>query len=249
MAKNSSAKPRPNAAASSPLFYSKPVALDRQKHRGLKTGAATPDFGFARNTHFIPALIDEFSPASRSLPIVFLPGAEGPTAVFMVGLTAGRNVFVDAEGKWTGNYVPAYLRRYPFILGEAEGQDPIMMIEEGNALLSETEGEPLFTEAGEGTESLTQAIAFANEYYAAGKRTEAFMKILQDLELLTPVTIESRLPGQDGQQIHGLLSIDENKLYTMPEADFLNLRKERLLGPIFAHFFSLSQIENLRIPA
>lgn len=246
MAKTSKPALATAPASSNPLFYPAPVPLDREKHRGLKTGSSTPNYAFARGSHFIPALIDEFSPASRALPIVFLPGVDGPTAVFMVGLAAGRNVFVDAEGNWTGDYVPAYLRRYPFILGEAPGQDPIMMIEEGNATLSAMEGEPLFSDSGEGTDALNQTILFANEYFAAGKRTEGFVKLLQDFQLLTPITIESRIPGQDAQQIHGLLSIDENKLYSMPEADFLTLRRERLLGAIFAHFFSLSQIERLR---
>jgi hypothetical protein len=232
--------------AETPLFYGSPVPLDRSVHRNLRAGDGSAAYGFARDTHVIPALVDEFSPASREMPIVFLPSAVGPTPVFMVGLETGRNSFVDADGRWSGNYVPAYLRRYPFILGESEGQDPIICIDAGNTVLSETAGEPLFTDAGEPAPALETAIHFANEYFAAGKRTEAFVKVLQDLDLFRPITIESRPETGNAQTIYGLLAIDEPKIYELSEADFLKLRDERLLAPIFAHFFSLSQVERLR---
>lgn len=229
-----------------PLFYAAPVPLDRERHRDLRTGNGAGDYGFSRGSHFIPALIDEFSPASRELPIIFVPGASGPTAVFMVGLETGRNAFVGEDGAWTGGYIPAYLRRYPYILGENEGADPIICIDEANTILSPNEGEPLFDEAGEPSPALGRAIEFTNEYYAAGKRTERFVELLQRLDLFRPVTVESRDGKGASATIHGLLAIDEEKLYQLSDEDFLMLRRERLLAPIFAHFFSLTQIEKLR---
>lgn len=232
-----------------PLFYASPIPLDREAHRDLRTGSGVTDYGFARGTHFIPALIDEFSPASRELPIVFVPSQTGPAAVFMVGLESGRNELVSPDGAWTGGYVPAYLRRYPFILGEVEGADPIVCIDEANTVLSRTEGEPLFDEAGEPSPALGRAIDFTNEYFAAGRRTERFVEMMLRLGLFRSVTVEAKDGKGGSNTIHGLLAIDEEKLYELSDADFLELRRERVLAPIFAHFFSLTQIEKLRSKA
>lgn len=239
------AKPK-TMPAETPLFYRAPVPLDRERHRKLKAGAANANYGFARGSHVIPALIDEFSPASRELPIVFMPGPKVPTAVFLVGLAAGRNALLREDGGWSSSYVPAYLRRYPFILGEAEGQDPLVCIDEENPILTEAEGEPLFTEDGESTPALTRAIDFTNEYFLAGKRTEAFVALMQGMDLFRSITIESRGESGQAQTVHGLLAIDEAKLYDLSDEQFLRLREERVLAPIFAHFFSLTQVERLR---
>lgn len=234
-----------SASTDNPLFYSNPVPLDRATHRTLKTGTLNSSYGFARGAHFVPALIDEFSPASREMPIVFLPTGKTYSPVFMLGLRAGENKLMREDDTFTSAYVPAYLRRYPFILGEEEGRDSVICIDGGNTVLSEESGEPLFTEDGEATPALTSMVDLTSNYYEAGKRTEAFVTILDEMGLFRQITIESRADGE-GQTIHGLASIDENKLYELSDADFLKLRDQRLLGPIFAHFFSLSQIERLR---
>ena len=180
------------------------------------------------------------------MPIVFVPGAKGPTAVFMVGLQSGRNRLVREDGSWARAYVPAYLRRYPYILREVVGQDPLVMIDEKNTVLSDTDGDALFDESGEPSPALNAAIGFTNEYFAAGQRTQAFVELLGDLDLFRPITIETRVAGGEAQTIHGLLAVDEGKLYELSDEDFLKLRDARVLAAIFAHFFSLSQIERLR---
>ena len=228
-----------------PLFYGSPVPLDRERHRGLRTGHLGRTFEFARGAHFVPALIDEFSPASREIPILFIPGPKHPSPVFMLGLRSGRNSLLAADGTMTTRYVPAYLRRYPFILGEAKGKDSVVCIDERNTVLSEDEGEPLFDENGQATPVLERAIRLTSDYFEAGKRTEAFVALLHELDLFHAITIETR-SGSDGQTVHGLLAVNEARLYEISDEEFLNLRNQRLLAPIFAHFFSLSQIDRLR---
>lgn len=228
-----------------PLFYSNPVPLDRNVHRSLKTGSLNADYGFARSAHFVPALIDEFSPASREMPIVFLPTGKTYSPVFMMGLRAGENRLMKEDGTLTSAYVPAYLRRYPFILGEEEGRDPVMCIDGENTVLSEENGDALFDEEGQATPVLDGVVELTTNYYEAGKRTEAFVGVLEELGLFRQITIESRVES-DPQTIHGLVAIDEDKLYELSDEAFLTLRNQRLLGPIFAHFFSLSQIDRLR---
>src|SRR5262245_59736251 len=70
------------------------------------------------NVHALPLTVDEFITAQRSFPIVFSAGEEAvPLALF--GLNEGVNLFVNEEGQFIpGSYVPAYARRYPFMLAQ-----------------------------------------------------------------------------------------------------------------------------------
>ncbi len=60
----------------------------------------------------------EFAVAARHYPIVFSNSAPH-LPVTVCGLQTGSNAFVGNDNRWTqGCYVPAYVRRYPFILME-----------------------------------------------------------------------------------------------------------------------------------
>src|SRR5690348_1672136 len=107
-----------------PLFYERIVPLDSAAHRTLKVGPAANPYAFAREANLIPALIEEFSAAAPFMPIAFLPGAEKPAAVFVTGLKPGQNLFVKTDGQWAAGYLPAYLRRCPFIMGDVPDGQP-----------------------------------------------------------------------------------------------------------------------------
>src|SRR5690606_18810785 len=77
------------------------------------------DFRFTAQTTALPANVGEFLPALRYYPIVFT-NTETPAPLLVLGLKEGQNLFVEPTGGWRPRtYVPAYLRRYPFILIEA----------------------------------------------------------------------------------------------------------------------------------
>jgi hypothetical protein len=128
-----------------PLFYNKVVPLNTHAHRGLRLAAVGRPFGFAASANLIPALLEEFSAAAPFMPIAFLPGAQNPAPVFVTGLRPGQNLFVGTDGKWADGYLPAYLRRYPFIMGDVPQGDPILCIDETFAGFSNQQGERLFS--------------------------------------------------------------------------------------------------------
>src|SRR3954471_5557872 len=100
------------------VYYEKPVLLDRDKHRRRKVQPSA-DFGFARKANSLYLAAVEFSEAFKEYPILFTRGGNGHIVpVAMLGLRARENLFVDAEGRWLGNYIPAFVRRYPFVLAD-----------------------------------------------------------------------------------------------------------------------------------
>ena len=104
-------------ASQLPLFYKSIVPLSTQFHpnHGLVPQEA---LNFTRGSHAIPLTVDEFAVAQRSFPIVFGMG-ENPAPLALLSLVDGQNLFLDDAGRWQpGAYLPAFVRRYPFMLAK-----------------------------------------------------------------------------------------------------------------------------------
>jgi hypothetical protein len=229
--------------SNNPLFYRSIVPLDRDKHRLARVASPERPFGFAGQTQFIPAVIDEFVPACRELAIVFMPGSGRPNAVFVVGFHPGQNLLVTQQGEWDGSYVPAFVRRYPFIRGDVEGAEPIICIDPTYDGLNEESGEPFF-EGEAQTPYLQAQVSFVNAYFEASQRSEEFIDLLQKLELFKSISIDVKSPGSS-LALHGMLALDEEKLNALPAKEFEKLRKAGWLPAIYAHLISLGSIGRL----
>jgi hypothetical protein len=229
-----------------PLFYSSIVPLDSEAQRNHRLRVAERPFAFAAGAHLIPAVVDEFPRAAREMPIVFAPAGRRRTSVFLCGLKAGQNLFLDADGRWNGGYVPAYLRRYPFILGERQGLDPVICIDPAYEGFGPGDaGERLFDDAGKPSRALAQMIALVTDFADAAKRTDQLCQRLEDLELLKAVTIDVQQAGGASASVHGLSIIDEEKLAALPDAVFLEFRTLGLLGALYSHLFSVASAQAL----
>ncbi|MBI1415965.1 MAG: SapC family protein [Limimaricola sp.] len=228
-----------------PLFYSSVVALNRDAHRRLKLTNRSARFGFASESHLVPAMVEEFTAAAPELPIAFLPGGPAPSPVFVAGLAPGQNLIVDAEGGWDAGYVPAYLRRYPFIIGETTGTDPVLCVDSTYDGLTEDEGDPLFDEEGAPTRVVQDAIELTGRFRDAATRTQGFCSRLNELGLLRSVTLDVKRPSGETTVVHGLMTVDEAALAELPEEDFLRLRKDGYLPAIYAHLLSLRTLDRL----
>jgi hypothetical protein len=98
-----------------PLFYNDLLPLNSGEHGKLKS-RPIENANFVVNQHAIPLTVEEFVSASRNFPIVFSAG-DNPVPLALMGMNEGVNVFMDDEGKFTlPVYLPAYIRRYPFML-------------------------------------------------------------------------------------------------------------------------------------
>ena len=236
---------RESLLADAILFYKNIVPLDRDAHRDLTLDTQAARFGFTRASNVIPAVVDEFTAAAHHLPIVFLPGGGTVVPVFLVGLRTGQNALVDRDGQWTGGYVPAFARRYPFIFGEMEGRDSVACIDDACEGLRHAGGERLFKEDGTETALLIERVTLMNEYFAAAKRNDVFAKLLVDLQLLLPVSIDAKFESGDTAALHGFLTIDTAKLEALSDADFLRLRQGGFIPAVYAHVASLANIDRI----
>ena len=197
------------------MFYDKPVALNKEKHKDLKLTDNESGFSFAKKTNSVILTGMEFSPAAKEYPIIFIKSGESILPIALLGYRQDENLFVDAEGKWDANYIPAFIRRYPFVLaaspdsGNEESNQLAVCIDESFAGFSSTEGKPLFDENGESTEILESAVNFLQQYQSQNQRTDIFINRLNDMDLFTEFTANAELKDGEKIALGGLMVVDE----------------------------------------
>ena len=227
------------------LFYRNPVPLNKTTHKDKRISSANRTFAFAGKTNSVILAGVEFSEAAKEYPIVFAQAGDSVIPVALLGLRNEENLFVKTDGSWDARYVPAFVRRYPFVLAETgEAGQRAVCIDEAYEGLNESEGEPLF-DGEETTPILQQAMDFLEEYQKQYVRTEAFVKRLRDNDLL--MSLNAKIDLVDGQQfgLTGLMAVDEKKLLQMPEEAALALFRSGELSWVYCHLMSLGCMARL----
>lgn len=228
-----------------PLFYKNPMPLDAKLHATL---ALKKDFGlgFTKDVNAVPINLIELPQICHSYPIAFAPDANA-SPVAILGLRDNENLFLDAKGQWAENtYIPAYIRRYPFIFSEIQGSDQLSLCIDMDSSVTDEKGDQKFFDAeGKPTTLAQNALEFCKSYHAAAQQTQAFGKALHDAGLLVERAAEIALG--DGKRLNfaGFRIIDEEKLAKLDDKTFLEFRKNGWLPFIYAHLFSGAQWQRL----
>ena len=231
-----------------PIFYNavEPINLDqhgKMKVRGIQT---MPEMG---RTHAVPLTVDEFTLVQRHFPIVFSIGGP-PVPIALMGLNEGVNVFLDENGRALDQniYIPAYLRRYPFLLARLrpDTDELSLCVDPTSGAIGDfDEGEPLF----EGTEpsAATKAILeFCEQFEAAGLRTNAFIEDLVKSDLLMDGEVAIQPEGADQPFVYrGFRMVDEEKVRNLRGDELRKMNQNGMLPLLFAHLFSLSQMRDV----
>jgi hypothetical protein len=228
------------------LFYKKLVALNKDQHRH-HSFKKFESLDFAAHTLSVLLTGSEFAEASKEYPIVFVKAADNSMMPFaLLGLREGENLYIDASGKWNARYIPAYVRRYPFIFSEAGEEQFMVCVDEDCVGLNVAgEGESLFDEQGAASPFVNNMIQFMQDYQVDYLRTRAFMEQLQKLDLLKESNAKITLNNAEDFLINGLWMVDEAKLAALDDDKLLQLAKSGDLGRIYAHLISLSNLNQL----
>ena len=230
--------------SSLPLFYRKPVALQSGLHAKLSFKQAA-DYRFALGANAIPLTTVEIFNAQRDYPIVFTDEAV-PMPVAVVGVRDQANLFVEADGSWRkGAYIPAYIRRYPFLFAEqSETKDLTLCVDESSDLIEAAADNPLFHD-GEPTAVTRKALDFCLDYQKQHKATLEFGRTLAQVELLLPRDARVTLGPQESVTIRGFKMIDEEKFNLLSGETFLDWRRKGWIALIYAHLLSLGSWDKL----
>lgn len=239
------------------LFYRQLEPLSVEKHKKLGVSSVSNPFSFLAETHLVPLTVDEFGLAAVCYPVIFDTQSKTPLAV--MGLRPGMNVFLGADGSLDPEvYLPAFARRYPFLPiiagGEAaktqaqqpqpqEGDRVLVCIDRAAKMLSSTPELPFF-EGDQPSRYTQDAIQFCREFDALGRRTQEFVKLMDEHNLfeLTPLALPRAKPDgtpDEPVKIGEYLRISEQKLNALPKDVYLDLRDKGITAVMHAHLLSL----------
>jgi hypothetical protein len=222
------------------IFYERVVALNDQTHAKLKVRPAS-SFAYAARTNSVPLLTSEFFECAREYPIVFARGEAGPVAAALLGLREAENLFVGKDGTWDARYVPAFVRRYPFVPGKGTQGELLVCIDEASECFDTKEGEPLFR-GGKPTAQLDHAMKFLAEFHQGATTTELLGRRLQELGLLRPSDSVAQLTDGTQFRLNGLSVVDESKLRALDRDIVQELFVSGGLAVVYAHLMSLGNL-------
>jgi hypothetical protein len=229
-----------------PQFYRKIAALNHQAHRDWRVSAQT-NYGFASETNAVLLTTVEFPLAACEFPIVFILSGTRVRPVAVMGLKERQNLFVQPGGGWAGRYIPAYVRRYPFILaGEAENSGQFTVcVDEDFAGFNREQGESLFEADGQHSPFLKRAVTFLQDYQLQGRRTEAFCEQLQALGVLD--SMQANVAPLDGGRfsLAGFLAVNRQRLKALKASKLAEMAKDDSLELLYLHLQSLTNFQRL----
>ena len=231
-----------------PLFYNGLEPLSSETHANYRV-RQLDSAPFLVGQHAIPVTTDEFPLVQRFMPIVFSVG-DDPIPLALMGLNEGINVFVGDDGKLVDPnfYVPAYIRRYPFMLAKlrpAADELSLCFDPTSDAIGAFDEGELLFD--GNGPSEVTKQILGYNETFEqAGQRTQSFMRELKEMDLLMDGEVSIQPEGAEQPFIYrGFQMINEEKLADLRGDQLRKISQSGMLPLLYAHLFSLSLMRDV----
>ncbi|WP_433925850.1 SapC family protein [Stenotrophomonas nematodicola] len=235
--------PAAAAAPTGPLFYRQTVPLSAEAHANwrLRTESAS----FAAGTNSLPVVVGEFGSIAQFYPILFTGKEAVPLAA--VGL-AKDNLFVT-DGYWAADhYVPAYVRRYPFVFIQTDDPQNYVLgldaeaeqVNQGDS----DEGQPLF-ENGEPTELVNAAMRFCGDFTREHELTRQFSAALIEQGLLVDRSIDVTLSTGAQMSINGFRVVDVEKFSKLPDALVVAWHRNGWLALVHHHLSSLARFNAL----
>jgi hypothetical protein len=231
-----------------PLFYQALEPVNVTQHGKMKVRQMLK-MGQIGSAHAVPVTVDEFGLAQRHYPIVFSIG-DTPIPIALMGLNEGVNVFLDEDGRPRdqGVYIPAYIRRYPFMLARLRPESDELSLcfdPTSEAVGDYKDGEALF-DGDQPTDATKAILQFCEQFEAAGQRTSAFVEELKTSNLLMDGEVAIQPEGAEQPFIYrGFRMVDEDKLRELRGDELRKMNQNGMLALIFAHLFSLSQMREV----
>lgn len=228
-----------------PMFYRQPAPVSAQRHEkaGLK---AQTGFGFAGETNAVTLAGSEFARAARYYPIAFTTG-DSPVPVAVLGLRDRENVFVNENGQWlTGHYVPAYVRRYPFIFMSAK-DDPerlILSVDEGAENFEAESQAPFFVD-GKPSEAVSDVLRFCESFQVQHEDTRRFCQWLAEHDTLEDKVARVKLGSGEVHTMRGFRLLNPQKLRELTDEHVLLLHRRGWLALLHFHMQSLENWQRL----
>lgn len=223
------------------LFYERVTPVNKVRHADWCIDNSAPRYEFARKVNSVPLTAIEIPHAAREYTIVFAGEGEAVVPVVILGVEGKENVYVDDDGSWNASYIPAFVRRYPFVFARSEDGNTFTLCldESWHGCNQEGRGERLFDDAGEKTPYVENVLKFLREYQNHFQLTQAYCRKLRELELLEPHQAQVTI-GEKRHQLTGFMAVNRKKLKELPGDKLSELAATDELELTYTHLQSMN---------
>ena len=226
------------------LIYKTATPVSRSRHADCFVDIGG-DYAFSNEVNSVPLMAVEFPQAAGEYAIVFA-GSDGEVLpAVILGVRGNENLFLSKESAWGAKYIPAFLRRYPFVFSRSGDQFLLCVDEEFKGFNREGRGRPMFNADGKPSEYTDRVLTFLKEYQTQFLRTQAFCKKVQELDLLEPMQAEVTVEGRK-LSLTGFMAINRAKLKALSPEKLSELAKTDELELLYLHMQSMRNFEALR---
>jgi hypothetical protein len=222
------------------LIYETVVPVSNGRHAKCSVEAGK-GFAFTRNINSVPLMAVEFPQAAPEYAIVFAQNGDDIVPVVILGARQNENLYVGGDDAWQGTYVPAFIRRYPFVFSISEdGKTFTLCVDEAfQGLNYQGRGQALFTPDGKHTPYVDNVLKFLQEYRIQFTRTQAFGKKLKELDLLEPMQAQFTLDSGEKMSLAGFQAVDRKRLKALSGEALQQLAANDELELIYLHLQSM----------
>lgn len=222
-----------------------PVSSGRHSKCSVETDKG---YAFARKLNSVPLMAVEFPQAAPEYAIVFAQSGEEVLPVVILGARQNENLYLTADNAWQAKYIPAFIRRYPFVFSPSEDRKTFTLCvdEAFQGLNYLGRGQALFDEGGKPTPYVDNVLKFLQEYQAQFLRTQAFCKKLKEHDLLEPMQAQFTLGSGEKMSLTGFLVVDRKRLKALPAETLHQLAGTDELELIYLHLQSMLNFNNVK---
>lgn len=229
------------------LIYETAVPVSSGRH-GKCAVEAGKGYAFARKLNSVPLMAVEFPQAAPEYAVVFAQSGDDVVPVVILGARQNENLYLGSDDAWQAKYIPAFIRRYPFVFSPSEdGKTFTLCVDEAfQGLNYMGRGQALFDAEGKHTPYVDNVLKFLQEYRAQFLRTQAFCKKLKELDLLEPMQAQFTLGSGEKMSLTGFLVVDRKRLKALAAETLHQLAATDELELIYLHLQSVHNFNTVK---
>ena len=229
------------------LIYETAVPVSSGRHAKCAVEAGT-GFAFTRKLNSVPLMAVEFPQAASEYAVVFAQSGGDVVPVVILGARQNENLYLADDDAWRAKYVPAFIRRYPFVFSPSEdGKTFTLCVDEAFQGLNYLgRGQALFTADGKHTPYVDNVLKFLQEYRTQFLRTQAFCKKIKELDLLEPMQAQFTLGSGEKMSLGGFHVVDRKRLKALPAETLAQLAASDELELIYLHLQSMRNFTEIK---
>jgi hypothetical protein len=229
------------------LIYQSAVPISAARHAHVSV-EANDSYAFSAGINAVPLMAVEFPRASAEYAIVFTAEGDDVMPAVVLGVRNEQNLYLSPEARWKADYIPAFIRRYPFIFSSsADGKTLTLCIDESHPGVNrEGKGNPLFGPDGKPSPYVQKVLDFLKEFQAQFERTRQFCRRVKELQLLEPMQASVTTPKGEQLSLGGFLGVSRDKLRALSGVTLEKLAKNDELELLYLHLSSLRNFNEVK---